>query len=969
MLSRGVAARPSTPDSLTGGEMGALIRAHDWSTTPLGPIGAWPQSLKTMVAFILRSPLAMVLLWGEDGVMLYNEGYAAIVGERHPGLLGAKVREAWPDLSDFDDDIMRIVLAGGTLSYRDQELILHRNGQAEQVFMDLDYSPVLDESGKPAGVIAIVAETTERIRAERRNASERERHARMFEQAPGFITILNGPDHVFEFVNNAYRRLFGDRDFVGRTAREVFPDLAGQNFFELLDQVYSTSERFVAQHVPIQLGRSPGDPPDKRVLDFIYEPITDEEGRVTGIFCEGHDVTDAQRAGAELHESEARYRTLFAAAERKAAELHAVLESMPDAVYIGGEKGITLANQPALDQLGFATREDLNRHIGTLAQEIQTRDAETGAPIALEDQAFTRAFRGERVVQDVRVRHRLTGEERVVRCAAAPVMIDSQVIAAVAVNTDITDARRAEEDLRRSEERYRTLFESIDAGFCIIEVKFDEANRPIDYRFVEVNLAFERQTGLVDAAGKWMRELAPAHEQHWFDMYGRIALTGEPVRFENAALALGRWYDVHAFRIGAPEARRVAILFNDLSDRRRAEEALRELNETLEQRVAERTAELEQAHEQLRQSQKLEAMGQLTGGVAHDFNNLLMPIIGGLDILQRRASDERSRRLIDGALQSADRAKTLVQRLLAFARRQPLQPTAIDLPQLIGGMAELIASTSGPRVKVMVDVKEDLPQVKTDPNQLEMAILNLAVNARDAMPDGGQLTIAAAEETLGFRHRSKLTPGRYVRLSVSDTGIGMDEATLARAIEPFFSTKGIGKGTGLGLSMVHGLAAQLGGALTIQSKLGVGTSVELWLPIAAETGLQLEPAEGEVSLAAAGTALLVDDEGIVRTSTADMLSDLGYAVVETASAEEALALINSGLAPNVLITDHLMPGMTGNDLAQVLKERRPTLPVLIISGYAEDEGIAPDLPRLTKPFRQGELAASLSKLTTVAGNP
>jgi nitrogen-specific signal transduction histidine kinase/CheY-like chemotaxis protein len=373
--------------------------------------------------------------------------------------------------------------------------------------------------------------------------------------------------------------------------------------------------------------------------------------------------------------------------------------------------------------------------------------------------------------------------------------------------------------------------------------------------------------------------------------------------------------------------------------------------------------ELEQVQEALRQSQKLESMGQLTGGVAHDFNNLLMPIIGGLDMLQRRVTDERSRRLIDGALQSAERAKTLVQRLLAFARRQPLQPTAVDLPQLVEGMADLVASTSGPRVKVVVDVNPALPPVKADPNQLEMAILNLAVNARDAMPDSGQLTIAARDEILGSRHRSKLPVGHYVRLSVSDTGIGMDEATLARAIEPFFSTKGIGKGTGLGLSMVHGLAAQLGGALTIQSKPNVGTSVELWLPVSVATAQEPERPGDTVRLAAAGTALLVDDEDIVRASTAEMLSDLGYAVVETTSAEEALALIEGGLVPDVIITDHLMPGMTGTDLARAVKTKWPAMPVLVISGYAEDEGIAPDLARLTKPFRQGELAASLAMLT------
>jgi signal transduction histidine kinase/CheY-like chemotaxis protein len=377
----------------------------------------------------------------------------------------------------------------------------------------------------------------------------------------------------------------------------------------------------------------------------------------------------------------------------------------------------------------------------------------------------------------------------------------------------------------------------------------------------------------------------------------------------------------------------------------------------------ERAAELEQAQEALRQSQKLESMGQLTGGVAHDFNNLLTPIIGSLDLIQRKgAGDERIARLIDGALQSAERAKTLVQRLLAFARRQPLQPTSVDLAKLVLGMAELVASTSGPRVKLVTKIDQDLPPVKADPNQLELALLNLSVNARDAMPDGGLLTIAAGREAAEDGHRSKLPAGNYVRLCVSDTGTGMDEATLRRAVEPFFSTKGVGKGTGLGLSMVHGLAAQLGGALTIQSEPGAGTAVELWLPISSQPAGAAARSQETVLVSAYGTALLVDDEDLVRASTASMLVELGYAVVEAASAEEALRIVEGGLVPDVVITDHLMPGMTGTALARTLRAARPELPVLIISGYAEDDDIEPDLNRLTKPFRQAELASSLAAL-------
>nr|WP_314447269.1 ATP-binding protein [uncultured Sphingomonas sp.] len=305
----------------------------------------------------------------------------------------------------------------------------------------------------------------------------------------------------------------------------------------------------------------------------------------------------------------------------------------------------------------------------------------------------------------------------------------------------------------------------------------------------------------------------------------------------------------------------------------------------------------------------------------------------------------------------------MVQRLLAFARRQPLQPVAVDLPKLVTGMAELISSTTGPQIKVVVDAAQDLPPAKADPNQLEMAVLNLAVNARDAMPEGGTLRISVEAATVGRQHRSQLEPGRYLLLSVADTGTGMDEATLARAVEPFFSTKGVGKGTGLGLSMVHGLAQQLGGAVTIRSTVGVGTNVELWLPQSRSSSMAAEEASfGQVELTGQGTVLLVDDEDVVRLSTADMLIELGYQVVEASSAEEAQSLLNRGLNPQLVITDHLMPGMSGTELARTLQSQRQGIKVLVISGYADTSGIDPDLPRLTKPFRNAELAASLAAL-------
>lgn len=340
--------------------------------------------------------------------------------------------------------------------------------------------------------------------------------------------------------------------------------------------------------------------------------------------------------------------------------------------------------------------------------------------------------------------------------------------------------------------------------------------------------------------------------------------------------------------------------------------------------MVERTAELEAAYEQLRQSQKLEAMGSLTGGVAHDFNNLLTPIVGVLDMLQRRGvGGEREQRLIGGAAQSAERARILVQRILAFARRQPLQPVVVDLGQVVRNMADLVSSTTGPQIKVVVKVAMTCrPQTLIPINW--RGLLNLNVNERDAMPEGGTLRISVSAHSVAAGLRAGQKAGRYLCLSVADTGEGMDEATLERAEEPFFSTKGIGKGTGLGLSMVHELASQLGGALTITSKPRLGNNVELWLSetegIMPETSVFM--AEGNTP-AGRGIVLLVDDEEAVRLSTADMLVELGYEVREASSAEEGLALIRSGEKLDLVLSDHLMPGMTGVDLARAVQTLRP----------------------------------------------
>jgi signal transduction histidine kinase/ActR/RegA family two-component response regulator len=426
----------------------------------------------------------------------------------------------------------------------------------------------------------------------------------------------------------------------------------------------------------------------------------------------------------------------------------------------------------------------------------------------------------------------------------------------------------------------------------------------------------------------------------------------------------------------------ISLARSALRGRRRQYEArarlveLHALAADLERRVEVRTAERERAFEQLHEAQKLETLGQLTGGVAHDFNNLLTPIMGALDLLHRKSAslDPRTARLVGNAFQSSERARMLVQRLLGFARRQTLRTRAVGLVELLEGMRDLIASSVGPTIELRVRVEGDLPLAAVDPNQLELAILNLCVNARDAMPEGGFLTVAAEQALVGPGFTPKLAPGLYVRLSVIDTGAGMDPRTLARAVEPFFSTKETGRGTGLGLSMVHGLAAQLGGGFALSSALGEGTRADLYLPAAAAgSEAPAAPARSPAAVDAGGPArplhiLLVDDEELVRIGTAEMLRDLGHNVCEAEGGAQALEMIAAGLTLDMLLTDYKMPRMDGAQLAARVRAERPALPVLLITGYTGSTDDVPGLPRLTKPFSQAELAAALAAAAGIGAN-
>ncbi|CAO3409498.1 Multidomain signal transduction protein including CheB-like methylesterase, CheR-like methyltransferase and BaeS-like histidine kinase [Azospirillum largimobile] len=767
-------------------------------------------------------------------------------------------------------------------------------------------------------------------RANRQLRAEGERFRALFRQAPGFMYVWRGPDHVYEMANDAYFDLIGRRDIVGKPAREALPEVVGQGFFELADRVYASGEPFVGEGMRARLARRPGEPLEDRFVTFVFQPIRDDQGQVTGMFVQGNDVTGMKRTEEALRESEQRLRIAQDAGGVGTFELRedGMLAVSPEFCRLWGVEPrplvplvelVTLihpADRPSLPTLqpGRVPAEGL----GYVEYRILRHGSGDVRWIARRAQAITQAGpQGE------------GGATRVLGACY-----------------DITDRKRAEEALRelnatleqrvaeRTADRDRMWRLSTD---IMLVARFDGT-------ITAVNPAWTALLGWPEGDLPGTLFLDYVHPDD------REATQAEAARLESGLTTM-RFENRYRHRDGSyrwiswtavPDDRFIHAVGRDVTARKEAAAALR------------------RAEEQLRQAQKMEAVGQLTGGVAHDFNNLLQALSSCLTMIGRRTAEPRVAPLLEAGMQAVDRGSKLVQQLMGFARRDSLRPEPIDLRDRVLAMAGLLERALRADIRVETRFAPDLRPIEVDPTQFELALINMAVNARDAMPQGGSLTIAAENATLGPGDPSGLE-GKFVRLSVSDTGTGMPPEVIAKAFDPFFTTKEVGKGSGLGLAQVYGLARQAGGTVWIDSRPGQGATITLLLRASAQAPRASAP---QVRIAAprldGARVLMVEDDPVVASSVSAALEDAGWIVLRAATADEALPILAGGERIDLLFSDVVMPGrLSGIDLCREALALRPGLPVVLTTGYSEDVARTEGIRVLSKPYRIDSLMQAL----------
>ncbi|WP_246848015.1 hybrid sensor histidine kinase/response regulator [Sphingomonas beigongshangi] len=884
---------------------------------------------------MLSSKFPMFVAWGPDLAFLYNEAYAPILGSKHPEALGRPFREVWAEIWEDLTPLVEKALAGEASWLEDLPLTMNRHGYAELTWFTFSYSPARNDDGDVAGLFCACRETTDKVLALRKNVEERDRLAQLFSQAPAFMALLAEPEHRFELANQAYLQLVGHRDIVGRTVRDALPDVADQGFFELLDEVYRTGEPFVGRQLPILVQRQPGSSRERAFIDFVYQPVRDTSGSVRGIFVSGYDVT-------ELRETQERLELAQRAGHIGAFEVRHASRKVAVSAEFCRIWGIPIQEEVPLDTTLAAIHPD-DRH------RVLTGE-ETIRPEAM-------GYLEYRIIRPD------TGEVRWIARRAEAVMDEThQVLRYAGVIYDITDRRSVEDQLRLLNE---TLEERVEQR---------TADRDRMWRLSTDVMLVARFDGTIDAVNPaWTSGLGWTENElvgrlfldlvHPDDLGATLAEVAKleaghtTLRFENRYRKKDGSY-VWLSWTAVPDAGLIHAVGRNVDAEKAAQ------------------AELEVAQEALRQVQKMEAVGQLTGGIAHDFNNLLTIVTGNIDMAARAletagVTDARTKRALDSAMKGAERAAALTQRLLAFSRRQPLAPKPTDVDKLVLGMSDLLHRALGETVRLEVVTSPGLWRVEVDPNQLENALLNLAVNARDAMPAGGNLVIETANARIDEEYaaaHAEVAPGHYVVISVTDTGQGMPKETVARVFEPFFTTKEVGKGTGLGLSMIYGFVKQSGGHVSVYSEVGQGTTVKIYLPRRLADGAPEEEAHLSAGLEVSRrreTVLVTEDDDDVRAYTVDCLRELGYRVLEAHDGASALRLLDRQEQPiDLLFTDVVMPGMSGRELADEARVRQPRLKVLYTSGYTRDAiqhggRLDAGVEMIAKPFTYAALAQKI----------
>ncbi len=1075
-LSNVVAGMRGTDGSDTaflegGGETGALIRTYDWAATPLGPPTHWPAELRTIVGIMLSAAQPMFTAWGSDAhTLIYNDAYAAVMGPKHPAGLGQSFDSVWAEAMPDLEPLFQQVFQGAAIHQDDIALQIDRGDGLREAHFAFSYTPVRDATGAVVGLFCPCRETTEEIRARRIAEEVRDRQARLFMHAPGFIAILNGPDHRFEFVNDAYRRLIGNREFAGRAVREAIPELEGQGLYELLDQVYATGQRHVAAGMAILLG-APDEPAGRQVVvDFVYEPILDDNDHVAGIFVEGQETTAqiaAERASAQ---SDARFRAAVEAGRG------VIWTSSPDGEMLGDQPGwAALTGQSLAHYEGYGWADAVHPDDARLSIDAWRLAVTECRPFAIEH----RVRRHDGAWRDFSVRAIPSRDD------------DGAIIEWVGVHTDITDIRAKDAALRERDEHYRAAAElnpqvawtatpdgQLDrvaerwqewTGVSGLGDSWGEGIHPEDLDYsgdawmhsvsTGVHYDVEHRIARTDGSFRWARSRAWPRRDHdgrivkWYgstedvddekqvqarlhardiefrgvaeampgfvwtaDDQGGIEYTSptwhaysgstpeenmgagwagfvhpddQPAAFERwaASLVSGEPYEVE-FRLrdraGAyhwwlaraqqhQDGRtRWVGTATELDEIVAARETLALSRESLEREVEARTIRLRETEEQLRQAQKLEAIGQLTGGVAHDFNNLLTVIRGSIDLLRRPGlSEDRRDRYMAAIDDTVTRATKLTGQLLAFARRQALQPLVFDAVDSVAALHDMIGTLTGSRIRVEIVTPGQPCLIDADPSQFDTALVNMIVNARDAMNSEGTLTITLARSSAIPKVRAHPDQsGDFVAISIADTGSGIDARLIDQIFEPFYTTKGVGQGTGLGLSQVYGFARQSGGEVRVVSEQGIGTVFTLYLPRSQKpvTAPDLHnDADGTITGQGA-YVLVVEDNHDVGIFAKQALTELGFNTVFADDAQAALDQLARGADRfDVVFSDVMMPGMNGLELGAEINRRHPGLPVVLTSGYAHvlaKHGNA-GFELLHKPYSLDQLSRVLHKAVAV----